>query len=48
MKLAYNLKSNFGWTNCNSCDKDITYDEHFREVVLAIWLCKKCEDINHL
>ena len=48
MKHTYNFQSSFGWTNCDICDNDVMCNEYTREDGLVVWLCKKCEDINHL
>jgi hypothetical protein len=49
MSHTYNFNAgSFGWTNCDLCDNDVMCNEYTRDDGLVVWLCKKCEDINHL
>jgi hypothetical protein len=48
MKHTYNFQSSWGYTNCDLCDEDVLCNEYLRSDGLVQWICKKCEDRNHL
>jgi ribosomal protein L24E len=48
MNHTYNFSEGWCYTNCTLCDNDVLCNEYVREDGLVVWLCKKCEDKNHL